>query len=523
MKENIKKEKCWNWLADAVFYEIYPQSFQDTNGDGVGDIPGMIKRLDYIKELGCNAIWVNPWYDSPFGDAGYDVRNYKKIAPRYGTNEDAARFFEQAHERGFHVLIDLVPGHTAIDHEWFKSSMCAEKNEYTDRYIWTDSIWESGGEAATLRGISDRDGSAIVNFFSHQPALNYGYAHPDQPWKLAVHSPAALATCEAIKDVMRFWLDMGADGFRVDMAASLIKEDDIGHPANIRLWQDFRAFLEKEYPHCAMISEWGVPKESIAGGFHMDFMLHFGPLAYTSLFRSEYPFFSREGKGDITAFLDTYLEDLASTEGKGLICIPSGNHDMPRLARGRDMRDLKICFTFLLTMPGAPFLYYGDEIGMRYLEGLTSVEGGYNRTGSRSPMQWERKTGFGFTSSADSYIPFDKGNDVPTVADQQRDKTSLLHTVKQLLALRKTHKALQSFGVFTPLYAEKGKYPFVYERKAEGERIVIVLNPADRAEEIPFPLKGQVLFSVGGLPEDRKVPACSAAVFLEKTEKMREK
>ena len=149
----------------------------------------------------------------------------------------------------------------------------------------------------------------------------------------------------------------------------------------IKLWQDFRAFLDREYPHCAMVSEWGVPAKSIEGGFHMDFMLHFGPPAYTSLFRSEHPFFSREGKGDIRIFLDAYLADLSSTHGKGLICIPSGNHDMPRLARGRDMRDLKICFAFLLTMPGAPFLYYGDEIGMRYLAGLPSVEGGYFRTG----------------------------------------------------------------------------------------------------------------------------------------------
>ena len=344
--------------------------------------------------------------------------------------------------------------------------MRADKNEYSDRYIWTNSIWEGGGEYATLRGISYRDGCAVVNFFSHQPALNYGYAHPDRPWKISSDSPAALSTREEMKDVMRFWLDLGADGFRVDMAASLIKEDDIGHPANIRLWQGFRTFLEKEYPQCAMVSEWGVPKESIAGGFHMDFMLHFGPPAYKSLFRSEYPFFSKEGKGDIFAFLDTYSADLAATERKGLICIPSGNHDMSRLACGRDMRDLKICFAFLLTMPGAPFLYYGDEIGMRWLEGLTSVEGGYDRTGSRSPMQWEKRTGFGFTSSAKPYIPFDKSADAPTVEEQAKDENSLLNAVKTLLAVRKAHKALQSFGEFKPLYAEKGKYPFVYGRMA---------------------------------------------------------
>ncbi len=503
--------KLPEWLGNAVFYEIYPQSFQDTNGDGIGDLPGMIGRLDYIASLGCNAIWVNPWYDSPFGDAGYDVRDYKKIAPRYGANADAKRFFEAAHARGMHVLIDLVPGHTSIDHPWFLQSERAEKNEFTDRYVWSDSVWEAT-DLPCLRGISDRNGSVAVNFFSHQPALNYGYARRTRPWMMAPDSPSALATREAIKDVMRFWLDMGADGFRVDMAASLVKADE-DSAETIRLWQDFRAFLDREYPHCAMVSEWGIPAKSIEGGFHMDFMLHFGPPAYTSLFRSEHPFFSREGKGDIRIFLDAYLADLSSTHGKGLICIPSGNHDMPRLAHGREMRDLKICFAFLLTMPGAPFLYYGDEIGMRYLEGLTSVEGGYERTGSRSPMQWEKKPGFGFTSAKTSYIPFDPRADAPTVSEQSADETSLLSAIKQLLALRAAHPCLQSFGEFLPVFAEKERYPFAYERRGGGESVLVVLNPADREEEAPFDCSGKVLWSVGGVPKDKKVPARSACLI----------
>ena len=305
------------WLADAVFYEIYPQSFQDSNGDGIGDILGMIARLDYIKDLGCNAVWVNPWYDSPFGDAGYDVRNYKKIAPRYGTNEDAKRFFDEAHKRGMHVLIDLVPGHTSIDHPWFRESAKPERNEYTDRYLWTDNTWTVPQNTAYLRGMYDRNGIALANYFSHQPALNYGFAHPTAPWMMSPDSPAALQTREAIKDVMRFWLDLGTDGFRVDMALKLVKDDDEGRPENIRLWQDFRAFLDREYPYCAMVSEWGVPKESIAGGFHMDFMLHFGPPAYTSLFRSEHPFFSKEGRGISRSSLIPIFRRLLPREGKG--------------------------------------------------------------------------------------------------------------------------------------------------------------------------------------------------------------
>ena len=211
------------WLDSAVFYEIYPQSFRDTNADGIGDLNGITEKLDYIKELGCNAIWINPCFDSPFGDAGYDVADYCKIAPRYGTNEDMKRLFIEAHKRGMHVLLDLVPGHTSWEHPWFKESMKAEKNPFTDRYIWTDSIWKEPAGYGSLRGISDRDGSCAVNFFSHQPALNYGYYAPDpnEPWQQSIDSEGPQGTIAAMTDVMRFWLKMGCDGFRVDMAGSL--------------------------------------------------------------------------------------------------------------------------------------------------------------------------------------------------------------------------------------------------------------------------------------------------------------
>ena len=249
MPENKQPE----WLADATFYEIYPQSFQDTNADGIGDIPGIIKRLDYIKELGCNAIWLNPCFLSPFGDAGYDVEDYYTVAPRYGTNEDLAHLFEEAHKRDMHVILDLVPGHTAVTHKWFKESMKAKKNEYTDRYVWTDCIWEEPQEMNCIRGISDRDGSCAVNFFSHQPALNYGFYTQERDWQQPQDAPGPQATLEAMKDVMRFWLTMGCDGFRVDMAGSLVKNDP-DSKGTIKLWQNVREFLNAEFPKAAMVS-----------------------------------------------------------------------------------------------------------------------------------------------------------------------------------------------------------------------------------------------------------------------------
>ena len=500
------------WLDHAVFYEIYPQTFLDTNADGIGDFQGIINKLDYIKDLGCNAIWLNPCFVSPFSDAGYDVADYYHTAPRYGTNEDLKRLFQEAHSRGLHVLLDLVPGHTSVEHPWFKASMRPERNEYSDRYIWTDSAWEWTENMPCLRGISQRDGSCAVNFFSTQPALNYGYYERTRSWQQSPEDEGPRATLEEMKNVMRFWLGLGCDGFRVDMAGSLVKNDPEGK-GTMALWRKVRAFLDEEFPETAIISEWGEPDKSLQGGFHMDFLLHFGPSHYNDLFRCEHPYFSKEGKGDISQFVKKYVENYEKSEKKGLICIPSGNHDMERIAWRLDEEDLKVAFAFLLSMPGAPFIYYGDEIGMRYLEDVTSVEGGYDRTGSRSPMQWEKRTGFGFTTGDTPYIPFDRSADAPTVTEQEARKDSLLHAVRALLRLRHAHRALQSFGEFVPVYAEAGKYPFAYERRADGERILVILNPADRAEKISFDCAGEVLFQVGGVPEDGTMPARSACVI----------
>lgn len=479
------------WLEHAVFYEIYPQSFQDTNADGIGDLQGMIKRLPYIQSIGCNAIWINPCFESPFFDAGYDISDYKKVAPRYGTNEDLRCFFEEAHKLGMHVILDLVPGHTSIEHPWFQASMQAECNEFSDRYIWSDSVWEdvAGIENITgsIRGISDRDGTCAANFYTIQPALNYGFANPTKPWMQAVDAPGPKATREAMKDVMRFWLEMGCDGFRVDMAHSLVK-GDTDSTATIALWQEFRAFLDAEFPEAVMISEWGQPDKSLMGGFHMDFLLHFGPSHYNDLFRVEEPFFSRRGKGDISAFVQTYQENYEKTNGNGLICIPSGNHDMSRISQRLDEAEIKVAFAFLLTMPGAPFVYYGDEIGMRHLEGTKSVEGGFERTASRSPMQWDSSVNAGFSTAAPErlYIPIDANKERPTAEKAMKDPDSIYAVVQKLIALRQAHPALCSSGKIEFLYAAEKQYPLVYRRFTETESIIVAINPSGRAVSCPI-------------------------------------
>lgn len=508
-----------HWLDTAVFYEIYPQSFRDSNADGMGDINGIIEKLDYVKELGCDAIWLNPLFESPFGDAGYDVSDYYTVAPRYGTNDDLARLFREVHSRGMKILLDLVPGHTSVKHKWFTESMKAEKNEYTDRYVWTGSIWEKPGMSCIL-GFSPRNGVCAVNFFSHQPALNYGFYKPERPWQQPMDAEGPRATLEAMKDVMRFWLGMGCDGFRVDMAGSLVKNDEDGK-GNIALWQNVRAFLDAEYPEAVLVSEWGEPDKSLLGGFHMDFLLHFGPSHYPELFRTDKPYFSAKADGDISEFVNKYKENYAKTDGKGLICIPSGNHDMNRMALTLDETEMKLAFAFLLSMPGAPFIYYGDEIGMRYVKGLTSVEGGYGRTGSRSPMQWNSGINAGFGNSAPDklYIPLDPDPNRPTVEKSIADENSLYHEVKKLISLRKAHPALESKGKIDFICAEKNAYPLAYTREADGEKILAVINPSARPAEFECGLIAkEVLYSFGGKAEaDGKkirIPAQSA-VFMK--------
>ncbi|MGM9941194.1 MAG: alpha-amylase family glycosyl hydrolase [Bulleidia sp.] len=505
------------WLENALFYEIYPQSFRDSNADGIGDINGIIEKLDYIQDLGCNAIWINPCFDSPFIDAGYDVRNYYKVAPRYGTNEDLKHLFEEAHKRDMHVILDLVPGHTSNECTWFRDSCKAEKNAYTDRYIWTDSIWNApnnvGNIAGWIRGGYSRNGSAAVNFFTGQPALNYGFYQKDegQSWQQDVNDEGPVSTRKEIIRIIEFWLSLGCDGFRVDMAGSLVKNDPESK-GTIALWQEIFDVVKKDYPQAAFVSEWGEPDKSIIAGYDMDFLLHFGPSHYPDLFRTETPYFA--GKGDIQEFFRVYMQNRKKTEGKGLICIPSGNHDMDRMAETLNPEQIKLAFAFLLTMPGAPFIYYGDELGMRKIHDLPSKEGGYHRTGSRTPMQWDNSANFGFSSAEKDllYLPVDeeKGN-VINAAHEAEDPFSVLFEVKRLITIRKEHPALSNTAEFELLYC-KG-YPLIYRRFTEQESLIIAINPSDQPCSFSLPA-GEVIYSKDHIPFDPNIlPAGSAFII----------
>ena len=361
----------------------------------------------------------------------------------------------------------------------------------TNRYIWTKSVWDAPPKYRMMVGLTDRDANYMVNYFCSQPALNYGFheiTHPE--WQLPCDHPDCLATVEAIKDVMRFWLDRGCDGFRVDMADSLVKNDD-EKVATARIWKGIRQMLDEEYPEAAMVSEWCHPVRALyKGGFHMDFYLDHRGNGYSTLFRydvngEDMSFFSKNGKGDVTVFTDEYVPNLKATNDCGYISMFTCNHDIPRMSKNLDERERKLAFCTIFTLPGVPFLYYGDEIGMRYQGELTSKEGGFGRTGSRTPMQWSNGKNLGFsTADADKlYLPVDSAENAPTVENQQDKPDSIFNIVKDIIKIRRDNNdELGPDGAFEVIFAERNKYPFVYKRGS----FIVGVNPSTNAETVDF-------------------------------------
>lgn len=489
-----------SWLSNARFYEIYPQSFCDSNGDGIGDFVGVISKLDYICALGFNAIWLNPCYLSPFMDAGYDVADYKQVAPRYGTNKDLYRLFKEAHKRGIHVVLDLVPGHTSDEHEWFKMSKSPVRNEMSDRYIWTNSVWDRPQGHLWVAGMADRDGCYMLNFFNSQPALNYGFNKIDDPsWQIPYTDPRVKPTFDAILDVMRFWLDRGCDGFRVDMADSLVKNDD-DKVATSSLWRRARTMLDADYPEAVLISEWcDAPKAINKAGFHCDFVLnHYRKLGYYAFYAEENGerkgYFCKTAHVSAKNMLEIYLKELRETRSNGYISLISGNHDTVRISHFLDESELRLAYTMLLTMPGVPFFYYGDEIAMRYIP-QTSKEGGFHRTGSRTPMQWnkdEKNLGFSSAEACRLYLDVDRADDAPCAAQQMRDAGSLWNLVRRLNKFRSENVGLQADAELKILVCDDSGV-LCYMR---GNGIAVAINPTDCKQSLAYRI-GKKLFEVG--------------------------
>ncbi len=492
------------WLKDGVIYHIYPSSYKDSNGDGIGDLEGIRSKLDYVKSIGATAIWLSPIFKSEFEDGGYDITDFYMVDPRFGTNSDLVRLVKEAHAKGIKVCLDLVAGHTSDKHPWFLQSKQADTElQYSDYFIWSRSKSDFPTKKF-VKSDGNREGNYLKNFFDIQPALNYGYANPDpsKPWQQAYDAPGPTAVRNEIKRIMAFWMDKGVDGFRCDMAPSLVKDDDENHTANCRLWGEIRSWMQTKYPENILISEWSNPQQAIKAGFHIDLIIHNGvgnqiyrPLVCNTTDKSAATdcYFDRAGKGELKTFVKAYSREYYSTRERGIASMPTSSHDIWRLNRMQrsEPEDLKVALTLFTTMPWVPIIYYGEEIGMRNQESAPYKEGSKtsrNRSSCRTPMQWDEQANAGFSTAEQKaiYLPIDPSDSRPTVAVEQADPKSILNYVRGVLALRAKTPALSTRGDWKMVSDAEQPYPMVYMRELEGESYIIALNPSGKSVECSF-------------------------------------
>lgn len=502
------------WLDNAVIYHIYPSSFKDSDGDGYGDLEGIRSKLDYVKTLGFNTIWISPVFCSMFEDGGYDITDYYKVDPRFGTNTDLENLVKDAHAKGLRICLDLVAGHTSDKHPWFVESANGDRNgHYSDYYIWMDSKDGKPRNSEKKKWVDcnyPRGARYMKNYYDVQPALNYGYLSPDpsRPWEQSYDAPGPKAVRQELKNIIAFWFDKGVDGFRCDLAWSLVKGDDEEFHGVRKLWDEIFTWTSANYPDRIFLSEWSSPVESISCGFDIDIIRHNGcgktmyrDLVYNTV-RAADPetgvyapydcWFDKAGKGRISSFVVPFTQMYEKTLGHGFPCMPTSSHDTWRMNRNQrsDPEELKTMMTFFLTMPWVPIVYYGEEIGMRSMDGVPAVEGSRDRSAERTPMQWGAGPTSGFSTCTPEklYLPIDPSPTRPTVENEINDANSMYSWTKGLLALRASIPALGNTGDWKYASNPNQPYPAVYERSANGEKYLVVINP--RAEKAKCTITG---------------------------------
>ena len=499
-----------HWWQTAVIYQIYPRSFQDANGDGVGDLCGIIKRLPYLTELGIDAIWLSPIFRSPMADFGYDISDYMDIDPLFGTIADFDALLAEAHGRGMKLILDLVPNHTSDQHPWFVESRSSRHNPKRDWYLWRDPS-PAGGTPNNWQ--SEFGGSA----WQYEAATGQYYYHaflaaqPDLNWR----NPKVR---KAMYDTMRFWLQRGVDGFRIDVIWHLIKDDLFRdnppnptfqpgrppHEALLPLYTTDRPEIHdiiKEmrvvtnaFADRLLIGEIYLPIERLMAyygreldGLHLPF--NFALLST--------PWQARA----IARLVDEYEAMLPNGGWPNWVL---GNHDRPRIASRAGAQQSKVAAMLLLTLRGTPTIYYGDEIGLeqtaikkedvrdpfeRNVPGI-----GVGRDGCRTPMQWNGTPGAGF-STAKPWLPLDPSYGVRNVAKLRADNASIYNLYRRLIALRRSRPSLNC-GTYRAIAAEGDL--LLFTRSHGSDRILVALNLGAEPVRVCLPkrpLKGRLVLS----------------------------
>ena len=498
------------WWQTGVIYQIYPRSFQDSNGDGVGDLEGIRSRLDYLQWLGIDAVWISPIFPSPMADFGYDVSNYTGVDPIFGTMEDFGALLRDAHARGIRILLDFVPNHSSDEHPWFIESRSSPDNPKRDWYIWRDPApeggppnnWRSvfGGSAWEL---DRRTGQYYYHaFLAKQPDLN---------WR----NPGVQ---QAMFDALRFWFELGVDGFRVDVIWHLIKDREFrNNPRSPQLnpkrstYYELLPIYNADQPEVHEIIE---AMRRLADGYGDRVLVGEIYLPVEKLVT----YYGREGGGvhlpynfqlivlpwqarTISAAIHAYEALLPSFAWPNWVL---GNHDKPRIASRVGQEQARVAAMMLLTLRGTPTIYYGDELGMEnvpippemvqdpYEKNIPGRNLG--RDPERTPMQWTADRNAGFTTGK-PWLPIAENSGSVNVAAEQNDPRSMLSLHKRLLELRRTHDALHS-GAYSPVPTEGDLV--AYTRKGTGSLFLMVLNFGAKLAVFPLPsreVRGRIALS----------------------------
>jgi alpha-glucosidase len=477
-----------NWWRQGIFYQTYPRSFQDSNGDGVGDIRGILARLPYLTSLGIDAVWLSPIYPSPMADFGYDISDYTGIDPLFGDMADFDTLMSAVHAAGLRIILDLVPNHTSARHPWFLESRGSRDSSKRDWYIWRDPNPDGGPPNNWL---SEFGGSA----WQYDELTGQYYYHaflaeqPDLNWR----NPSVRA---AIYDVMRFWLGKGVDGFRVDVLWHLIKDAAFrDNPPNPN-------YVEGRPPHEKLLAQYSTDQPEVLEVVaemrrvidEFDSRVLIGEI-YLPLHRLVAYYGNNLGGAQMPfnfALLSTLWSArsiekiIADYEG----ALPAGawpnwvlgNHDRPRVASRVGREQARVAAMLLLTLRGTPTLYYGDEIGMHQVaiarEQVSdpfekNVPGiGVGRDGCRTPMQWDATAHAGF-STAKPWLPLADDYAHENVVNLEADSGSILNLYKALIALRRKSPQLVT-GIYRPVAAQGDI--LLYRREDDGGSIVIALN-----------------------------------------------
>jgi len=501
------------WWRSGVIYQVYPRSFQDTNGDGIGDLAGIERRLDHLSALGVDAVWISPIYPSPMVDFGYDVADYTCVHPMFGTLADFDRLLAAAHDRGLKLLLDFVPNHSSDQHPWFLESRSSRTNPKRDWYIWRDPLAGANGERLPPNNwISDFGGPA----WEWDEATSQYYYHamlreqPDLNWR----NPDLKA---AMLDAMRFWFDRGVDGFRIDILWHMIKAADFrdnppnpdwkpgmadmhkvlqlnstDQPEVFAIAAEMRA-LADSYGDKLLVGEIYLPIERLTAyygkageGVHLpfNFQLIDAPWHARSLHR----------------MVEAYEAALPPDGWPNWVL---GNHDRPRIATRVGAAQARVAAMLLLTMRGTPTIYYGDELGLADVaippervqdpRELREPGLGFGRDPVRTPMPWDGSSNAGFTSG-DPWLPLNPDWPTRNVEAEAADPDSMLALYRELLRLRRAHPALS--GGTMRLLEAKGDV-LAYERVQGADRIVIALNLGDAPHDVELPGGTAVLTTVG--------------------------